>query len=68
MIPDIICRYVPIPDVPEWIAWGWIPYSKPLRAPHGCDACLLTWGGDGEPNEPAEPQVKLISEFGKRKR
>jgi len=47
-------RYVPIADIPAYLAigWEWNPAAWPLHAPHGFYSVLMTWVGDGEPVEP----------------
>jgi hypothetical protein len=58
MTREIICRYVPYADVPDWAALGWEPDgSGPLHPPHGFFSVLMTWMGKGEPREPPKREI-----------
>jgi hypothetical protein len=47
-------RYVPIADIPAYLAlgWDWNDRETPLHSPHGNYSVLMTWIGAGEPVEP----------------
>jgi hypothetical protein len=55
-------RYVRLEDIPAFLAvgWEWDDRETPLHSPHGFYSVLMTWGGSGEPVEPADAVMLAV--------